>query len=86
MTNDPEYQPTTGPDVPQPSPAGSSTELLRALTLAVDDATVGSLASARSLLVQGTPDADRSAMRMIAVWLMSHPEAAASIRSRLRAR
>lgn len=88
MTDTPEYQPTPGTrDEPsQESAVGSSTALIRALTTALDSATTGSLANARELLSQGTPDADRSALRMIAVWLVSHPEAAATLRTRLQAR
>lgn len=71
---------------PQPSPTGSTTVFIRALALAVDEAATGDLAMVRKLLDQDTPAADRSAVRMLAVWLISHPEAAASIRSRLRAR
>lgn len=86
MANAPEYQSTPGAGESPSSPAGSSTALLRALALAIDEATTCSLASARGLLAHGTPEADRSAVRMIAVWLMSHPEAAATLRARLRAR
>ena len=77
---------TGAEDTPPPkSPVGSSTAFIRALALEIDDAATGNLTTVRELLAQGTPAADRSAVRMLAVWLISHPEAAEAIRSRLRA-
>lgn len=69
----------------QASPGGSTTVFIRALALTIDEAASGNLTTVRDLLAQGTPEADRSAVRMLAVWLISHPEAATAIRSRLRA-
>ena len=69
----------------QTSPAGSSTRFIRALAREIDEAASGNLATAREMLALGTEEGDRSAVRMIAVWLISHPEAAAAIRLRLQA-
>lgn len=68
----------------QAPPGGSSTRFIRALARELDEATSGNLASARDQLALGTAEGDRSAVRMMAVWLISHPEAAAQIRARMR--
>ncbi len=73
-----------GNDQAETAPVGSSTVMLRALVREVEVTASGSCAQVRSLLEQDTPESDRAALRLLAVWLISNPEAAAALRSRLR--